>query len=485
MKLFYKATLSVMLAGTVASGAMAQAQLPNSSFEDSWADCTPWTFFQSEGYVGQQSTFAVGTTPKGWIISNVAGMASCYTDDENNLQVSGLGATTVGEKAEGYESETAVKLTNNPNPFMATQIVPGYLTLGTSWSTAKPTFQGWSIVVTESDGGAFGGMEFTERPSGIEFMYKRSRGETKPDEKSTVVAYLWKGHWTQKDVPAIVYMAGDPVVKDMTDRDRCVLGMDLEGCQGGEVTKSDDAELIAVMIAEITENTDEWTKFTGKFEYKSDATPEMINVIIAAGDYFGGAEAVGKDNSLTVDNVNLLYENSASTYPGYLNVEMMGNKIATDQASKIEITATSDNTCDFLLPNLVISTGGQDMALGDIKLDNVAMSTANGVTTYTGSQKGMSLMGGIITADVDLNGTINADGIVNMKIDVMWGETPINVTFTTKPASESTTIDSINADSNAPVEYFNIQGLRVSENNFTPGLYIKRQGQNVKKILVK
>ena len=144
------------------------------------------------------------------------------------------------------------------------------------------------MVINNSDGGSFGGIEFNGRPTGIEFMYKRSRGEDKPAEKSTVVAYLWKGHWTQKDVPAVVYMAGEPVCADMTDRDRCILGMDMTGCQGGEVSKSDDAELIAVINAEITEDASEWTKFSATFDYKSDATPEMINIIIAAGDYFGG-----------------------------------------------------------------------------------------------------------------------------------------------------------------------------------------------------
>ncbi|MDE7475428.1 MAG: hypothetical protein K2M71_07350, partial [Duncaniella sp.] len=38
-------------------------------------------------------------------------------------------------------------------------------------------------------------------------------------------------------------------------------------------------------------------------------------------------------------------------------------------------------------------------------------------------------------------------------------------------------------DDNAPVEYFNLQGIRVD--NPTPGLYIRRQGKKVEKVVVR
>ena len=480
MKSFYTTLIGSMLISPLCFSAFAQQQLPNADFEGEWVDCKPWTFYASdEEHVGKLSEVVVGANPKGWVISNVAGMASFYEGTPN-----GLGATQVGDSIEGYNSKYAVKLVNTPNPFMDAQIVPAYLTLGTSWSTANPVMDfsdGFQIIINKSDGGAFGGMSCTDRPTGIEFMYKRSRGEDKPAEKSTVVAYLWKGHWTQKDVPAIVYMAGDPIYADMVDRDRCILGMDMTGCQGGEVTKTDDAELIAVINAEITEDAGEWTKFSAKFDYKSDATPEMINIVIAAGDYFGGASVVGKDNTLIVDDVKLTYGNTSSSYPGYLNVEMNGVKIADNQPSNIEITPTGDNKCTFLLPNLTLVMGDSPMPLGDIKVENVTMTEENGVTTYVGEVKNMALMGGTITADVNINGTITASNEVNMKIDVLWMGTPINVTFT----SQNSAITSVAVDADAPAEYFNLQGLRVNGGNLTPGIYIKRQGNHTVKVVVK
>ena len=48
---------------------------------------------------------------------------------------------------------------------------------------------------------------------------------------------------------------------------------------------------------------------------------------------------------------------------------------------------------------------------------------------------------------------------------------------------DQASIETIDADTNAPVEYFNIQGIRVE--NPTNGLYIRRQGSKVSKVLVK
>ena len=42
-----------------------------------------------------------------------------------------------------------------------------------------------------------------------------------------------------------------------------------------------------------------------------------------------------------------------------------------------------------------------------------------------------------------------------------------------------------NASANAPVEFFNINGVSVNADNLTPGLYIRRQGTKVEKVIVK
>ena len=40
-------------------------------------------------------------------------------------------------------------------------------------------------------------------------------------------------------------------------------------------------------------------------------------------------------------------------------------------------------------------------------------------------------------------------------------------------------------DDNLPAEYFNLQGLKVDGANLAPGVYIRRQGSKVSKILVR
>ena len=49
----------------------------------------------------------------------------------------------------------------------------------------------------------------------------------------------------------------------------------------------------------------------------------------------------------------------------------------------------------------------------------------------------------------------------------------------------SSGIENIDIDTNAPAEYYNLQGIKVNGDNLTPGLYIKRQGNKATKTLIK
>lgn len=430
-------------------------QLPNSGFEEPFKDCIPWT--------STDNTKATGTTPADWTISQVVGL-------------SGLGATIVGEAVEGYESAQAVKVYNTANAFMPTQIVPGYLTLGTTWST--------SVMGQQNDGGTFDGLDFTGRPIEITFMYKRELGAEGNTQPATVVVYLWKGTYTQKDVPGEIGAFGAPKAVDMVNRDRNILG--IETAKGGEVTKSEDAELIGKAILKIEDVTSEWKEGKVKIEYLSDATPEHINVIFAANDYFGNAADIEAGNSLTIDNVYCVYgaaEPEGSKYEGKLNVEMAGSALTDEPVdAAIYIAENADKTYTFLLPDLSLGELGE---IGDIKLGGVTRTTTDGTDTYAAHDPALKLnLGGEeISADVTVNGTVDSKGAADFVIDVVWMDMPIKCTFKGQGAAA---IDGIEIDSaNAPVEFYNLNGVRVNGDSLAPGIYIRRQGNDVKKILVR
>lgn len=274
------------------------AQQVDGDFDQTWVDCVPWT--------SSNNTTAQGTQPVDWCVSNVIGISG--------TGATGTGATTIASSSTGQNSSTyAVTLTNTPNPYRKSQIIPAYITLGTTWNTAKASL----YSVSDQDGGTFGGKAFTYKPDGIKFYYKRSHGTANTDEPAVVTAYLWKGTWTQASVPGDTKLLSTPSTATMTNRDRNILGMNYT--KGGTVTKTDDAKLLAYLkegnnkYVSIFGDASEWTEFTYDFTYDdTESEPEMINIIIAANDYFGGATAVGNGNSITVDNVELIYNSSLS-----------------------------------------------------------------------------------------------------------------------------------------------------------------------------
>lgn len=291
--------------------------LSNYNFNDAtrWEQSRPWdsthgyfdwTTLQDNDEYWEQSKWQMEEyiTPDAWCISHVMGM-------------SGPGATVVGAKelTNGDEEnpDYAVRLTNTPNPFMPTQVVPGYMTLGTSFASASVSDLG------KADGGTFGGVAFTGKPDAIQFDYSRSHtqaGDTlyaaeviNSEEPATVVAYLWKGQYKQEAVPGETNY-GKPSTVTMYGRERNIL--DIKTTTGGAATKSDDAACIAKVVKSITGNVEgkletmvvplDYGKYAG-----TDVQPDSLNIIFAASDYFGQRSKVGAGNALVVDNVKLLY----------------------------------------------------------------------------------------------------------------------------------------------------------------------------------
>lgn len=564
---------------------MAAQQLPNAGFEGEWEQSRPWNSVCGTDLSMDDALEAMGTKPEGgvnqpegWIISNVLGVVS-ERDPEYGGGYGGLGSTVVGTRVAGKDSESAVKLTNSPNPFMATQIVPAYLTLGTSWATNTLN---WSTFSPENkDGGVFGGMEFTGRPDAVAFDYKLEAPADGTLQKATALVYAWKGTWTQADVPANNTMQGEPVKVTMTDRDRNILGMDTD--QGGAVSHSDDAELIAKGLKYIETAAADWTAYELPIEYLSTSVPAKINIVLSANDYFNSTD-ITSGNSLTVDNVRFVFYSrlkslsvAGTPVEGFdsdileytingplpemeeLGFELMSERAdieaSVDEAAKV-ITLTVTNQdgedadgltahnyrltfveaprfggtvyegnvvidlgapsepipakvhiitdennpakCTLVLPDFSL---GEGATIGDIIVPDVdkTVKTDRSGYTYKGFVRNLTLKMGEeeIHANVNVNGTTDNEGNAVFDIPVTWlteydsnpdsdAGFPIGVTFNGKTDTpDSAGISDVTVDDdNAPVEYFNLQGMRLSQPE-AGQIVIRRQGSKVSKILVK
>lgn len=300
-------TLALLaVAGTAGAQTSTPAsQVPNGNFEGSWAPCKPWT--------GNGKTMEMNKQPEKWTVSNVIGYVSNFT-----------GATNVGEQQTPGRGEkgNAVKIYNAPNSALSAKTVPGYMTLGTSWSTANG-------IGMNADGGTFGGISFVNKPDALRFYYKRSHSGK--NTRSSVIAYLWNGYTSQEKVPSDIQAQTEVT---MVDRDVNVLEKPYS--KGGNVTKK--AKLIAKIEYYTTETPTEWTECIIPFEYvKKNAaeTPAKFNIIFAASDYFNSKVTQGV--TMYIDDVDLVYYHTlkSATYDGQAIENFAENTLSYDLSSQV------------------------------------------------------------------------------------------------------------------------------------------------------
>ena len=348
------------------------------SFDDEWVDCIPWDTKDNKN--------VVGTQPKGWHIANVS-----------------YGKMIIGEKATGNEgTKYAVKVYNNE---VMGNSVPGYITLGTPWATAEANI---TAQVRNADGGTFGGLSFTYRPDAISFDYQRDN--SKGTENATAIAYIWKGTCEQADVPgntAVGISFGNATKKNMINRDRNILN--IPTATGGKVTNN--TTLIAKLEQSISESTKgTWKSMTIPFTYKDDtAIPEYINVIFAANDYFGDRESIIKGNSLTIDNVKLVY------YHALNSLTYNGTPVANFAEETTEYPLSGKLAEDFDKVKFTIKGVGATYDVAKDEANNVATITVKGndydvnpssKTVYTIKFDGTVGINGITTSTNTANGAI-------------------------------------------------------------------------------
>lgn len=350
------------------------------SFDGEWGKCVPWN---SKG-----NTKEVGTQPSFWNISNVYAVWEKYNRE-------------VGTSITGFNNYgKAVKLSNSE---AAGQKIPAYFTLGTPWSTAT------DLGEKNADGGSFGGLQFGLKPDAMSFDYQRDNSNGK--ENATAIAYIWKGYWTQENVPGNVAITGSPKTCTMINRDRNILGNETSATLGDPAEPSKDAKLIAKLEQPISESTNgTWKSMTIPFTYNDDtAVPEYINVIFAANDYFGDRKSIIKGNSLTIDNVKLVY------YHALNSLTYNGNKVANFDEGTTEYTLNGKLVEDFDKVEFTVKGVGATYDVAKDEANNVATITVKGndydvnpssKTVYTIKFDGTVGINGITTSTTTANGAI-------------------------------------------------------------------------------
>lgn len=293
-------------------------------------------------------------------------------------------------------------------------IVPGYVTLGTPWNTA-------TLSETKKDGGTFGGISFTNKPDALRFYYKRS--VTGTNTRSSVVAYLWNGTTTQKGVPGNIYSPGLAKKVNMYDRDINVLNMSKDGHQGGSV--KDEHKLIAKIESYTTEQPTEWTEWTIPFDYVAEnigETPEKINVIFAASDYFNSSN-VTNGVSMSIDDVELVYYSTLS------NLKVNGTDI------KLQDGVYEYNGVGSIAKDCVVATPTSQFATvaysndknvvtvtvtandGTSKEYKVVFPNAESIATSYKNQINVDFGGSVTSSANDVVISANNDNTINFKLN--------------------------------------------------------------------
>lgn len=488
----------LLFAAAALSSLGMTAQQLNGTFDGTWVDCKP------------DGSHTVGTQPEGWSVSNV-------------YQVKPFTLVTPDKDRTGNEAgRHSVKMVNTWCGLLTMgATAPAYMTLGNTWSYGDVADQS---INGDSDGGAYGGMEFACRPDAVSLWVKRlhstaestsnKNSQINKEEKASVIFYSWKGSTTSS---VKIGLSWNATTIQMEDREKDVLG------DRTPDSKTEDFELISSMKQYIEGDINEWTQMVYDIKYHSESTPEKVNLIVSSSDFFDRAK-MGEGNQLWVDDVDFVYYSTltglevggaavpdfaankyvydmgavtalpaaelisavakspradvevtvdeaawqvrvvvknqdgkdldgetshtytlqytkATEYAGYLNIDMDEMPLTYNADATVKIVDYKDGTCDFVLPNFKLNLGGEPLELGDITVQGATVTTdAAGVETFEGLVPEMSLMEGFITARVELNGTIDAEGKANFDVDVTWfrgdSEIPIAVTFSSDMAVE-------------------------------------------------
>lgn len=308
----------LLFAAAALSSLGMTAQQLNGKFDGTWVDCKP------------DGSHTVGTQPEGWSVSNV-------------YQMKPFTLVTPDDDRTGNEVGHSVKMVNTwCGVLIWGATAPAYMTLGNTWSYGDVADQS---IEGESDGGAYGGMDFAYRPDAVSLWVKRlhstaestsnKNSQINKEERASVIFYLWKGSTTSSVKTGL---STKPTTIQMEDREKDVLG------DRTPDSKTEDFELISSMKQYIEGDIDKWTQMVYDIDYRSESMPEKVNLIISSSDFFDRAK-MGEGNQLWVDDVDFVYYSTLTSLEvgGVAVPNFAADKYAYDMEDAVATLPTAES----------------------------------------------------------------------------------------------------------------------------------------------
>lgn len=239
-----------------------------------------------------------------------------------------------------------------------------------------------------------------------------------------------------------------------------------------------DVENINAFV--VAANDFDWSRFTspltavyqnGRYLYVKDNT----GVLLIYGDLKNGTEAIKYANGDQIPAgvtgkyqlFNGLPQLSSPKAETFL-AGVAGNPVAPVEIDLADVTNALGNTL---------------ISLTDVKIEPVMEDGAEKANNYTVSQGGDEILLYNQFANAQFYDVVTVTTGEHMNLKAIVTCYKNNVQLYPVEVTEMSGVSNVVVDENAPVEYFNLQGIRVD--NPENGIYIRRQGANVSKVYVK
>ena len=172
---------------------------------------------------------------------------------------------------------------------------PGYMSLGIPWQYLK------GLNLNSATAGTEGGIAWTYRPDTMEVWIKRT-GDNTEKEDFHLLFYSWAGTAKGSEYKN---KAGGCTTTERINEESDIR----QFTDGNECGTAQAAKQVAEGWYRARAKYDEWTLIKVPILYRSDARPQMCNVIFSAGNYpaFRANDGLYDGNDLYVDDVRLIY----------------------------------------------------------------------------------------------------------------------------------------------------------------------------------